>query len=142
MKELVPIVAIVFTFGLPAFIVWALVSRRYKERVELIRQGINPDSNTLTLSFPGAKALMWGLIFLAVGLAGIIHTLVMGRIGDRELFFLAIASVMVGLAMLLYYRLIADQRERAREIQEQLIASGRYGTFQRLVPEDSGQETK
>ena len=136
MLELVPLTAIIMSLGLPAFIVWVVISRRHKERVELIKQGINPDSNTLELSFPGSRALKWGLIFLAVGLAGILYAIVMQEIGDEDLFFLAIASVMVGLALLLYYRLIGEQRKRAREIQEKMVESGQYGSYRKLTPDE------
>ena len=142
MHDLIPIVAIVFTFGLPGFIVWAVVSRRHRERVELIKQGVNPDSNTLNLSFPGSGALKWGLIFLAVGLAGIIYAIVLGEIGDEELFFFAIAAVMIGIALLVYYRMSAEQRIRAREIQERLLATGKYGSYQKLVPDNEPMEQK
>jgi len=140
MFDLVPIFGIVFSFGLPAFIVWVVVSRRHSERIELIKQGINPDSNTLKISLPGDKALGWGLVFLAVGLAGVVSIFL--HYGDEDLFFAAIASTAIGVALLLYYRLTAAQRVRAREIQERLLESGKFGAYSKLTVDNGDNEPK
>jgi hypothetical protein len=131
MFDIVPVIAIVFSLGLPGFIVWIIVSRRHMERVELIKQGVNPDGNTLKISLPGDKALGWGLVFLAVGLSGVVSIWL--HYGDEDLFFAAIASTAVGVALLIYYRLTAEQRKRAREIQEKMLESGKYGSYRKLV---------
>ncbi len=142
MFDVVAFTAVSFSLALPAFIVWVVVSRRHKERVELIKQGVNPDGNTLNISLPGDKALKWGLIFLAFGLAGIIYLSITGLKFVEEGLFFTIASALVGVALIIYYRLTADNRARAREIQEKMLESGKYGAYSKLVVENGDNEPK
>ncbi|MCE5271841.1 hypothetical protein LLH00_11230 [bacterium] len=139
-EEMIGFLAVLLVFTMPAFIVWVVVSRRHSERIELIKQGINPDSNTLKISLPGDKALGWGLVFLAVGLAGVVSIFL--HYGDEDLFFAAIASTAIGVALLIYYRLTAAQRVRAREIQERLLESGNFGAYSKLTVDNGDNEPK
>ena len=70
---LVPVVAILFTFGAPALVIIILASLRHRQRIAMIQNGINPDA--LTISYPGKKSLFWGLLFVGLGLGSIIYGL-------------------------------------------------------------------
>ena len=50
-NELVPIFGIVFAFGAPALVIIVLAVLRHRQRLEMIRQGLNPDAETL--KYPG-----------------------------------------------------------------------------------------
>jgi len=60
----------------------------------------------------------------------------------EEGLFFTIASALVGVALIIYYRLTADNRARAREIQEKMLESGKYGAYSKLVVENGDNEPK
>jgi hypothetical protein len=111
-EVLVPLGMLLFA----AVIVYIVVSTRHKERMELIHRGINP--NRPETPSTGTKSLLWGMIFAALGLAGIIYFIVLGRIEDSDMLFFAIAGFVAGGALLLYHKLTAPQRERAMNLYE------------------------
>jgi len=100
-------------------IVYFSVSRSHKERMELIKQGINPA--TTKVSTPGSGSLLWGLLLAAAGL-GMIITFIAGY-GDDETFGFGLVFLLGGVGLIVYYVLTKPQRERAMRLQEQLIAS-------------------
>ena len=90
-----------------------LARYRHNERMELIRQGINPQMPGVT----GRGALAWGLLFTFVGIALFLSYFIAGEKG------LLIASIIVaspGIAMLVYYKVTAPERERMMRRYEEL----------------------
>ncbi len=68
---LIPIVAITFTFGAPALILWQLIDSRHRERKMVIERGLDPKAyaelfNRRKVGDP-SRALKWGLLFAFVG---------------------------------------------------------------------------
>lgn len=109
---LVPLGMLLFA----AVIVYIVVSTRHKERMELIHRGINP--NRPETPSTGTKSLLWGMIFAALGLAGVISFIILGRIEEPAMLFFAMAGLVTGAALLLYHKLTAPQRERAMKLYE------------------------
>jgi len=113
-------VAAVFICGFAAVVLIAYftVSRSHKERMELIKQGVNPVSTKV--STPGTASLLWGLLLVAAGIALVIFVIVDG---DTDSLGIGLMFLFGGLGLILYYRITKPQRERAMQLQEQLISA-------------------
>jgi hypothetical protein len=128
MVDWTAVIAILATFGSATAIVWIVAMRRHRERIELIRQGINPDSRVEPIPSPGSKALLWGLVSMAFGISGVIYFIVVGEVEKDGALFFSIFGLVVGVAMLLYYRMQAPERERIRKLAESM----RVNTYSKL----------
>ena len=106
-------------FTMIVLIVYFVGSRRHKERMELIKQGINPASTKVPTQ--GTGSLLWGLLLVAAGL-GMVITFIAGY-GDDATFGFGLVFLLGGVALIVYYKLTKPQRERAMRLQEQLIAA-------------------
>ncbi|HUU28115.1 MAG TPA: hypothetical protein VM123_09905 [archaeon] len=126
-------------FGAIALIVYVVVSRRHAERMELIRQGINPLKPAVATPSTGSRSMLFGLIFIALGLSGIIYFIVMGEIDDPENLFFAIAGLVTGGAMIFYYWYTTPQRKKALELYEKQLATGKFGES---APEEKTEPEK
>jgi len=121
MKDLIPL----FLFGAITAIIIYTSSRRHKERLELIRRGMNPVSPPGS----GGFALFLGLGGAAIGLALIVSAILVARGGlDREMLTGGIITFFGGAAFLLYWKLTAGDREKAFRAYEKAI-----------TPQDAGK---
>ena len=117
--QLVPIISIIMAFGTPAAVIIVFAVLRHRQRIELIRQGINPDQGIP--QYPKQKPLLWGVLLLGLGIAGIASSVWRGDAGLTRFGFLFIGA---GIALLVYWRLTAPDRERARRLFEERYAAG------------------
>ena len=99
-----------------ALMVIFLARYRHNQRIELIRQGINPFAQIP--SAPGSKVLLWGLIFALGGIAFIVSYYIVGNEGTLQFGIIAFA---VGIALLIYYKISAPDRERRMKLYEKQI---------------------
>jgi hypothetical protein len=120
MVDMIPIVAIVFTFCVPAVVIIVIAVLRNRQRLELIRQGINPDEGVFP-GYPKQRPLLWGLVLSGLGVAGIVQVF---WSGDNDLMTLGLFFIGAGLAMLLYWRLTKADREHAKKMYEERFAAG------------------
>ena len=113
-------VASVFIAGFAAVVLIAYftVSRSHKERMELIKQGVNPINTKV--STIGTASLLWGLLLVAAGLALVIFVVVDG---DTDPLGVGLMFLFGGLGLIIYYRITKAQRERAMRLQEELISA-------------------
>ncbi|HUU28116.1 MAG TPA: DUF6249 domain-containing protein [archaeon] len=110
-------------FGSIALIVYIIVSQRHKEKMELIEQGVNPVGVPAPGSLLGSKSLLWGLIFMALGVSAIIYFIIVGEIEEQEILFPVIAAFFCGGALIFYHRLTARQREWGMRLYEKKITA-------------------
>jgi hypothetical protein len=105
---------IIFAFGAPALVIIVLAVLRHQQRMEMIRQGMNPD--TQALQYPGKKSLLWGLLLTAIGLAAVIGGFFQY---DRDISGFGFLVAGAGIALLIYWKLTEPDRERARRLYEE-----------------------
>ena len=118
LNEIVPIVAILVTFGVPAAVIIVIAVLRYRQKMLLISRGCVPEIDFPT---PGShKPLLWGMVFTAVSAVGVITAYVQH---DTEFATLTILGLATGLALLAYWFLTAPQRKRESELYEQQYAA-------------------
>ena len=109
------------TFAFVAIILPIILIARYRhsERMELIRQGIHPVSPVPAV--PGRKSLLWGLLFLFLGVGLIVLGLILHKYYD---FFTAgIICLSIGVALLIYWKVTTPDRQRLTKIYEEKLLS-------------------
>ena len=107
-------------FGMVTAVVIFIASRSHRERMELIKQGINPVQ--LTSPKTGNKSLLFGLICIAIGLALLISVIVNLTHFDQATLTSALISLLGGVSLLVYWKLTAGDRERALQAYERYLA--------------------
>ena len=124
MDELTGLFAVILMLcAIPAIIIY-IARGRHNERMKLIERGEYATFGRLDVQsppHPGRQALFWGLVVIGLGVAGIIYFIVLG-IDDEEMFFFSLAGLVVGGAMLLYYRMLAPLREKASQAYDTQLA--------------------
>jgi hypothetical protein len=129
MEELIPIIAILCTIGLPIatglVIGLTSVKNAHKERMGLINQGIIPPNRTKTKSNPNRfVSLRNGIVLVALGIGIIVGFLCSEYlvIGQNNEFWITGASVVffLGLGYLVYFLImqkmpVAAQREETEQ---------------------------
>jgi hypothetical protein len=103
-------------------ILYFAISRKRAERIELIKRGVNPEKYDIKL--PGKLGLPWGVVFLALGLGPLIAMLVTGDAfsgHSTDELGLSLAGIIGGVGLIIYWRMTADERERALKIKEELM---------------------
>ena len=120
MGEFIGLISVILIFGaIPAIVIF-IASRRHKERMEMLKKGVDPALFTQTPAIKtGSAPLLWGLIAVAIGLAMLISAIGVQRNFDRDMFTFALFFVFGGCATLLYWKLTAKERERARRMHEE-----------------------
>ena len=102
-------------FAMITAIVLVVGHYRHRERIEMIKSGQVPLPTA-----PGRGALMWGLVLTLVGLGYGLAVLALGM-NAHSLLGAAIA-VPIGVALLVYYRYTAPDRQRAERLLDDLRA--------------------
>ena len=111
-----------FFGGIVAIVIF-ITSRRNRERIEMIRKGMDPYKYiTMPPVKTSSKTLFWGILAVAIGLALIISSVFIQKNFDRDMMTFAILFMFGGGAILLYWKLTAKDREHARRLQEEHLA--------------------
>jgi len=130
MDELVPIIAIICTIGLPIIAGWILglqwVKSRHAERMGLINQGIIPPESPKKKSNPNRfVSLRNGIVLIALGIGIIVGFLCSEYlvIGQENEFWITSASVafFLGVGYLAYFLIVQRMPfNRSKEEEEQV----------------------
>jgi hypothetical protein len=111
--QIVPIVGILTTFGVPAAVIIVIAVLRYRQKMMLITRGCGP-----VIDYPavcGQTPLLWGMILTSVSAValgtGIVRT-------DTDFTTMGILGLAGGLALLAYWFLTSPQRKRETELYE------------------------
>jgi hypothetical protein len=74
-EAIIPIFAIIFTFGIPGVIIFWAIQSKHRERMKLIDRGLTPEEVRAYFRDADKKprnpysVLKWGMLFLFLGLA-------------------------------------------------------------------------
>jgi|GEM_PF-2309738 len=117
--SLFDIIMPIIVFPSIVLIVYFLVSRYHATRVEMIRQGINPLKYGIRV--PGQGMVVWGIIFLSLGIGGIVGIIVKGAPNFLSIVF-SVASVLGGIGFISYWKVSAADRERALRMKERMLS--------------------
>lgn len=135
MHELTKIFAVLGVFFLPALVVVIIVILRHKQRMEMIRRGLDPDSNLPR--YPGQGWLFKGVLLTGLGIALTLCWLF--QMQDDGLRLIAFCCLGAGIALLVYWKLTAPDREQQKRYYEGWMAVKRkeWGEEKPVIlPED------
>ena len=118
MEEFIGLMAVILIFGTPILIVFLIVRARHREKIALIKSGHYDQISIVKPPSTGNAALAWGMIFIALGLAGVTCSSMSGIGDDPEDIFWSLAVFLCGGALILYWRITAPIRKKAMELFE------------------------
>jgi len=116
MNDLVPIVAILSVFGIPAAIIIVLYVLNHREKMGLIKSGF--PSGVAYPGYPGRGSLLWGMIFTVVSAVSVILALIQNEYHCANL---SAHTLALGVALLAYWKITAPHRQRDMEFYERRI---------------------
>lgn len=114
--ELIPIIGIIFAFGIPGAIIITIAILKHRQKMELMRQGINPF--TTVPSYPGKSSLLWGMVLVGIGIASVASSI---YDPDHDLMRFGFLFLGAGIALIVYWVVSAPERKRAIQLYEQKI---------------------
>ncbi len=107
--NLIPLFAIIFTFGIPGIIIFWSIHNRHIERMKLIDKGLTSDEVREYFKGFNAKsgpnpysALKWGILFTMVGL-GIFIGILLEAAGFTDSLVPVMILLFAGVGFLIYY---------------------------------------
>lgn len=125
-EAFIPIIAIIFTFGIPgALIFWALYIK-HKERTKLMDMGLTPQEarDYFRESEKRPKnplsSLKWGILFSMIGI-GLFFGILLDEAGFKDELTGVMVLVFGGLGFIIYY-FVANSKLK-KEVQAQQSSS-------------------
>ncbi len=113
-----------FLYGSIAAVIIVITYLRHKERMEMIQRGTNSHA---FIKIPkiktGSSSLFLGLLGLFLGLAMIISAVLIQRRFDPDLMTAGLLFTFGGGAILIYWKLTAKDREHAKKLYKEHLAS-------------------
>ncbi|MEO6694235.1 MAG: DUF6249 domain-containing protein [Ignavibacteria bacterium] len=113
LEALVPLVAIVFTFGIPGIIVFWWLYTKHRERMRLIEKGLTPDEVKAYFADSNTKpknpysSLKWGVLLTFLGVGIFLANLLEGMYDVEEGVMMGIIVLSAGLGFLVYYSIVS-----------------------------------
>jgi len=112
-ESVIPLVAIVFTFGIPGIIIFWWLYTKHRERMRLIEKGLTPeevkayfaDSNTKPKN--PYSSLKWGILLTFLGMGIFLANLFEGMYEIEEGVMMGIIVLSAGLGFLVYFAVVS-----------------------------------
>lgn len=111
-EALIPVVAIVFTFGIPGIIIFWALYIKHRERMRLIEKGLTPDEVKAFFSEANNEprnpysSLKWGILLSFLGAGIFIANLIEGMYDVEEGVMMGIIVLSAGLGFLIYFAIV------------------------------------
>ena len=125
-ESLIPMVAIVFTFGIPGVIIFWWLYTKHRERMSLIEKGLTPEEVKAYFADANVKpknpysSLKWGILLTFLGIGIFVANLLEGMYDVEEGVMMGIVVLCAGLGFLVYYGIVSskikDQQSNAQNI--------------------------
>ncbi|MEP7146585.1 MAG: DUF6249 domain-containing protein [bacterium] len=126
LESLAPIVAIVFTFGIPGIIIFWWLYTKHRERMRLIEKGLTPDEVKAYFADANTKpknpyaSLKWGILLTFLGIGIFVANLLESLYDVDEGVMMGLIVLCVGLGFLVYYGVVSaklkNQKSGAQNI--------------------------
>ena len=126
-EAVIPIFAMIFTFGIPGLIIFWYLYIKHKERMRMMEKGLTPADMKAFYMESERKpknpysALKWGILFLFVGLGIFISNIVYYQYDFDEGLGFGITITFAGLGLLLYYSIVSAKLRRTEEKKSETI---------------------
>ncbi|MDQ3020460.1 MAG: DUF6249 domain-containing protein [Bacteroidota bacterium] len=113
LESLIPLVAIIFTFGIPGIIIFWWLYTKHRERMRLIEKGITPEEVKAYFADANAKprnpysSLKWGILLSFLGVGIFLANLFEGMYEIEEGVMMGIIVLSAGLGFLVYFAVVS-----------------------------------
>lgn len=114
-ESLIPMVAIVFTFGIPGVILFWWLYTKHREKMRLIEKGLTPDEVKAYFADANTKpknpysSLKWGILLTFLGIGIFTANLLEGMYDIEEGVMMGIIILCTGLGFLVYYAVVSSK---------------------------------
>ncbi len=115
LEAIVPMIAIVFTFGIPGIIIFWWLYTKHRERMRLIEKGLTPEEVKAYFADANTKpknpysSLKWGILLTFLGIGIFVANLLEGMYDVEEGVMMGIIVLCAGLGFLVYYGIVSSK---------------------------------
>ena len=128
-EGLIPLTAIIFTFGIPGVIIFWYIYIRHKERTKLMDMGLSPQEAREYFRDLERRpknpysSLKWGILATMVGL-GLFLGIILDEMGFKDSITGALITLFVGIGFLIYYFIIRNKTGNDNKSNSQTSPQG------------------
>lgn len=114
-ESFIPVVAIVFTFGIPGIIIFWWLYTKHRERMRLIEKGLTPEEVKAYFADVNTKprnpysSLKWGILLTFLGIGIFLANLFEDLYDIEEGVMMGIIVLCAGLGFLVYYAVVSSK---------------------------------
>lgn len=114
-EAFIPVVAIVFTFGIPGILIFWWLYTKHREKMRLIEKGLTPEevkayfADTNTKPRNPYSSLKFGILLTFLGIGIFLANLLEGMYDVEEGVMMGIIVLSAGLGFLVYYSVVASK---------------------------------
>lgn len=114
-EAIIPVVAIIFTFGIPGVIIFWAIQSKHRERMKLIDKGLTPEEVRAYFADAEKKpkspfsTLKWGILFLFLGVAFFLANVLEYSLEIGEDLMPALLLFFGGAAFIVYYLIVKSK---------------------------------
>jgi hypothetical protein len=118
-EAFIPIVAIIFTFGIPGVIIFWAIQSKHRERMRLIEKGLTPEELRAYFTEGEKKpknpysTLKWGILFLFLGAGFFLANILEYTLEIGEDLMPALLLFFGGAAFIVYYLIVKSKTKGA-----------------------------
>jgi len=112
-ESFIPVVAIVFTFGIPGIIIFWWLYTKHRERMRLIEKGLTPEEVKAYFADANTKprnpysSLKWGILLTFLGIGIFLANLFEDLYDIDEGVMMGMIVLCAGLGFLVYYSVVS-----------------------------------
>ncbi|MEO8447148.1 MAG: DUF6249 domain-containing protein [bacterium] len=123
-ESLIPMVAIVFTFGIPGIIIFWWLYTKHRERMRLIEKGLTPEEVKAYFSDVDKRptnkysSLKWGILLTFLGIGIFLANLLEGLYDLEEGTTMGIIVLCAGLGFLVYYAVVSAKTKNDTSVTQ------------------------
>lgn len=114
-EALVPLVAIIFTFGIPGIIIFWWLYTKHREKMRLIEKGLTPEevkayfTETNTKPRNPYSSLKWGILLSFLGIGIFVGNILENYYDIEEGVVMGIIILCAGIGFLVYYAIVSSK---------------------------------
>src|SRR5258706_13862790 len=122
-ESLIPVVGIIFTFGIPGVLIFWYLWIKHKERTKLMDMGLRPQEardyfrETEKRPKNPYTSLKWGILFTSVGI-GLFIGILLDELGFKSEITGVLVLLFAGIGFIVYY-VIANSKMKKDEAARQ-----------------------
>lgn len=115
LEALIPLAAIVFTFGIPGILIFWWLYTKHREKMRLIEKGLPPEEVKAYFADSNSKpknpysSLKWGVLLTFLGVGIFVANLIEGMYDVEEGVVMGIVILSAGLGFLVYYSIVSSK---------------------------------